>query len=206
MSENELLSGKLEPTNEPYAIAKIAGIKMIESYNRQYSDSHGLDFRSVMPSNLYGPGDNYHPQNSHVIPGLINRFHKATINNAQSVTVWGSGKPRREFLFVDDMAAASIHVMNLDKAIYEKHTQPMLSHINVGSGKDVSIKDLAMKIKTITNFQGNIEFDSTMSDGSFQKVMDCSRLTALGWSSSVELDIGLKLAYKDYLSNHTKHA
>ena len=199
MAETELLSGKLEPTNEPYAVAKIAGIKMIESYNRQYSKSHKIDYRSVMPSNLYGPGDNYHPKNSHVIPGLLNRFHNAMINKDKSVVVWGSGLPRREFLYVDDMAAASIHVMNLDKSIYEQHTQPMLSHINVGSGIDVTIKDLALMIKDTTNFQGDIEFDNSMADGSLQKVMDCSRLESLGWKASIKLEEGLKLAYKDYL-------
>lgn len=199
MAETELLSGKLEPTNEPYAVAKIAGIKMIESYNRQYSKSHKIDYRSVMPSNLYGPGDNYHPKNSHVIPGLLNRFHNAMINKDKSVLVWGSGLPRREFLYVDDMAAASIHVMNLDKSIYEQHTQPMLSHINVGSGTDVTIKDLALMIKDTTKFQGDIEFDNSMVDGSLQKVMDCSRLESLGWKASIKLEEGLRLAYKDYL-------
>jgi len=202
MAENQLLTGRLEPTNEPYAIAKIAGIKMIESYNRQYSESHGLDYRSIMPSNLYGMGDNYHLYNSHVIPGLIVRFHNAMVNKDKVVTVWGSGLPKREFLYVDDMAAASIYVMNLDKEQYDKHTDPMLSHINVGSGEDISIKDLANKIKGITNFQGDIEFDISKPDGSLKKVMDCSRLESLGWKPSIGLDSGLKMAYESYLKTH----
>ena len=154
-----------------------------------------------MPSNLYGPGDNYHPKNSHVIPGLINRFHQAMTNNEESVTVWGSGVPRREFIYVDDMAAASIYIMNLDKGLYDTCTEPMLSHINVGSGKDISIKDLSLMIKNIIKFKGKIKFDTTMSDGSMQKVMDCSRLESLGWSSAISLEDGIKLAYEDYKLN-----
>ena len=199
--EDQLLSGKLEPTNEPYAIAKISGIKMIESYNRQYFKTHNIDYRSVMPSNLYGPGDNYHPKNSHVIPGLINRFHQAMVNKEESVSVWGSGNPRREFIYVDDMAAASIYIMNLDKGIYDKYTEPMLSHINVGSGKDISIKELSLMIKNIIKFKGKIKFDNTMSDGSMQKVMDCSRLESLGWTPKISLEDGIKLAYEDYKLN-----
>jgi len=236
MREDALLTGTLEPTNEPYAIAKIAGIKLCESYNRQY----GTDYRSVMPTNLYGIGDNYHPENSHVIPALIRRFHEAKISmesdvvlssqspvpssnsglstqhselrtekNTQhsalrtqnSVLIWGTGTPRREFLNVDDMAAASIHVMNLDKAIYDAHTQPMLSHINVGTGEDVTIKELAETIAEVTGYTGNIEFDPTKPDGTPRKLMDSTRLRSLGWEPKIGLKEGLTVAYEDFLEN-----
>jgi GDP-L-fucose synthase len=197
MSEEALLSGRLEETNEPYAIAKIAGIKLCESYNRQY----GLDYRSVMPTNLYGPGDNYHPKNSHVIPALIRRFHEAMVNESPSVMIWGSGKPRREFLFVDDMAAASFYVMNLDKAIYDQYTKPMLSHINVGFGSDVTIKELAETISDVVGYQGSIGFDTNKPDGTMRKLMDSGRLNNLGWQAKVNLKEGLEKAYCDYLTN-----
>ncbi|OUX38012.1 MAG: GDP-fucose synthetase [Candidatus Pelagibacter sp. TMED273] len=194
MKEEELLTGKLEPTNEPYAIAKIAGIKMCESYNRQYGTSHSIDFRSLMPTNLYGPGDNYHPENSHVIPGLINRFHKAKINNLPSVTIWGTGKPKREFLHVDDMADASIYVMNLEKKIYEKQIKP-ISHINIGSGMELTIKELAETIKEILNYKGKIYFDTNKLDGSPRKLIDSSRLNSLGWRPKINLKEGLIKTY-----------
>ncbi len=200
MCEDALLTGKLEPSNEPYAIAKIAGIKMCESYNRQYGESHGVDYRSVMPTNLYGPGDNYHPENSHVIPALIRRFHEAKISNAPEVVIWGTGTPRREFLYVDDMAAACVHVMNLEKAIYDKHTQPMLSHINVGCGSEVSIADIAMLISKTVGYDGEIRFDASKLDGPPRKLMNSSRLESLGWNSQVTLEEGLRLTYADYLS------
>ena len=196
MSEDALLTGKLEPTNEPYAIAKIAGIKMCESYNRQYGGSHGIDYRSVMPTNLYGPGDNYHPENSHVIPALIRRFHEAKLANAPEVVIWGTGTPKREFLYVDDMAAASVFVMDLDKATYYNQTQPMQSHINVGFGSDVTINELAHAVAKATGYQGSISFDSTKPDGSPRKWMDSSRLRSLGWSPLVDLESGLLEAYK----------
>lgn len=191
MSEDALLTGKLEATNEPYAIAKIAGIKLCESYNRQY----GTDYRSVMPTNLYGPGDNYHPENSHVIPALIRRFHEAKIKGTPSVTIWGTGTPKREFLHVDDMAAASIHVMGLDRQIYDAHTQPMQSHINVGSGSDITIAELAGLIAKATGYSGRIEFDTSRPDGTPRKLMDISRLSELGWAPKVEIEAGLKDAY-----------
>lgn len=197
MREDALLSGTLESTNEPYAVAKIAGIKLCESYNRQY----GVDYRCVMPTNLYGVGDNYHPEDSHVIPALIRRFHEAKMNKLPKVVIWGSGSPLREFLYVDDMAAASIHVMNLDKNIYDKQTEPMLSHINVGFGSDVTIKDLAATISEVVDYQGNIDFDPTKPDGTVRKLMDSSRLNALGWKAQVNLKDGLFLAYQDYLAN-----
>lgn len=198
MREDALLTGTLESTNEPYAIAKIAGIKLCESYNRQYGASHGIDYRSVMPTNLYGPGDNYHPENSHVIPALIRRFHEAKVNQSESVAIWGTGTPRREFLYVEDMAAACVHVMNLDKATYDKHTQPMLSHINVGYGTDVTIGELAHEIARIVGYQGRIDFDSTKPDGTPRKLMDSSRLQALGWKARVGLPEGLARAYRDF--------
>jgi len=198
MREDALLTGTLEPTNEPYAIAKIAGIKLCESYNRQYGQSHGVDYRSVMPTNLYGPGDNYHPENSHVIPALIRRFHEAKINNAPTVTIWGTGTPRREFLYVDDMAAACVHVMNLDKATYDQHTQPMLSHINVGCGNDITIKALADAIGEAVGYQGEITFDPSKPDGTPRKLMDSSRLNTLGWHAIIDLEEGLKRAYADF--------
>jgi GDP-L-fucose synthase len=198
MSEDALLTGKLEPTNEPYAIAKIAGIKMCESYNRQYGQSHGIDYRSVMPTNLYGPGDNYHPENSHVIPALIRRFHEAKISNAPEVVIWGTGTPRREFLYVDDMAAASVFVMGLDKAIYDQQTEPMQAHINVGFGSDVTIQELANTVAKVTSYQGKIVFDSIKPDGAPRKWMDSGRLNRLGWHPKVSLEAGLKQAYSSF--------
>ena len=199
MSENALLTGLLEPTNEPYAVAKIAGIKLCESYNRQYGDSHGVDYRSVMPTNLYGQGDNYHPENSHVIPAMIRRFHEAKVNNAPNVMIWGTGTPCREFLYVDDMAAASVYVMNLDIKTYEQHTQPMLSHINVGVGHDLTIAELAKTIGKVVGYMGKIEFDSTKPDGTPRKLMDSTRLNNLGWKAKVKLEEGLAFAYQDFL-------
>jgi GDP-L-fucose synthase len=198
MREDALLTGTLEPTNEPYAIAKIAGIKLCESYNRQYGASHGVDYRSVMPTNLYGPGDNYHPENSHVIPALIRRFHEAKAHNSPSVTIWGTGAPRREFLYVDDMAAASVHVMHLPKSVYDQHTLPMQSHINVGSGSDITIAELAQAIGQTVGYQGRIEFDTSKPDGAPRKWMDSTRLNALGWQPAVNLLTGLKTAYQDF--------
>ena len=193
--EDTILTGKLESTNEPYAIAKIAGIKLCESYNRQ----HGTDFRSVMPTNLYGPGDNYHPENSHVIPGLIVRFHNAKNNNDRIVKVWGSGKPKREFLYVDDMADASIYIMNLDIDDYHRNTQPMLSHVNIGTGEDLTIKDLSYAIAREVGYQGIIEFDIEKPDGTPRKLLDVSCLNNLGWKAKFDLNSGLSLTYKDYL-------
>lgn len=200
MREDALLTDTLEPTNEPYAVAKIAGIKLCESYNRQYGLSHGVDFRSVMPTNLYGPGDNYHPENSHVVPALIRRFHEAKASHAPQVVIWGTGTPKREFLYVDDMAAACLHVMSLEKALYDQHTQPMLSHINVGLGEDVSIKELAEIIGQTVGYQGEIAFDATKPDGAPRKLMDSSRLNALGWRAKVSLQEGLRNAYSDFLN------
>lgn len=202
--ESELLTGVLEPTNEPYAIAKIAGIKMCESYNRQFGQSHGVDYRSAMPTNLYGPGDNYHPENSHVIPGLIHRFHQARASNSPEVVVWGSGSPRREFLYVDDMAAACVHIMDLPKSIYEQHTQPRLSHINIGCGEDVTIRTVAEQIAKMVGYEGEIRFDSihaSKPDGTLRKLMDSSRLASLGWRPQIGLRDGLRLAYQDYLNS-----
>ncbi len=195
MSEDALLTGKLESTNEPYAIAKIAGIKLCESYNRQYGQSHGIDYRSVMPTNLYGPGDNYHPENSHVIPALIRRFHEAKIANAPEVVIWGTGTPRREFLYVDDMAAASVFVMELDKKTYDQQTEPMQSHINVGFGSDVTIAELAKAVGQAVGYKGAIGFDATKPDGTLRKWMDSGRLNKLGWQAKVDLKDGLRLAY-----------
>ena len=200
MSEDALLTGKLEPTNEPYAVAKIAGIKMCESYSRQYGQSHGVDYRSVMPTNLYGPGDNYHPENSHVIPALIRRFHEAKISNAPEVLIWGTGTPRREFLYVDDMATASIFVMELDQKTYDSQTQPMQSHINVGYGDDVTINELAHAVAKATGYSGKIAFDVSKPDGAPRKWMDSSRLNHLGWTPQVNLEDGLKLAYSEFQS------
>jgi GDP-L-fucose synthase len=197
MKEEALLTGVLESTNEPYVIAKIAGIKQCESYNRQY----GVDYRSVMPTNLYGVGDNYHSENSHVIPALIRRFHEAKVNHVPEVVIWGSGTPMREFLYVDDMAAASVYVMNLDKARYDEHTEPMLSHINVGLGSDVTIKELAESIAEVVGYSGHIGFDRTKPDGTPRKLMDSSRLNGLGWHAQVNLKDGLTQAYQDYLTN-----
>ena len=203
MTEAALLTGTLEPTNEPYAIAKIAGIKLCESYNRQYGQSHGIDYRSVMPTNLYGPGDNYHPENSHVIPALIRRFHEAKANNTPTVTIWGSGTPKREFLYVDDMAAASVFVMNLPKTVYDQNTTPMRSQINVGYGTDITIAELAQAVSDSTGYQGNIDFDTTQPDGSPRKLMDSTRLNALGWQAQVNLEQGLALAYKDFIQQNS---
>lgn len=197
MREEALLTGMLEPTNEPYAIAKIAGIKLCESYNRQ----HGRDYRSVMPTNLYGPHDNFHPQNSHVIPALLRRFHEAVQRGDEEVVIWGSGTPLREFLHVDDMAAASVHVMELDDAIYRDNTQPMLSHINVGTGVDCSIRELAETIARVTRFRGRLSFDASKPDGTPRKLMDVSRLKALGWQASIGLELGLRDAYAWFVAN-----
>jgi GDP-L-fucose synthase len=197
MPESALLTGTLEPTNEPYAIAKIAGIKLCESYNRQY----GVDYRSVMPANLYGPGDNYHPENSHVIPALIRRFHEAKVLNKPDVIIWGTGTPRREFLYVDDMAAASVHVMNLDKTIYNKYTSSMQSHINVGYNEDVTIVELAKCIGEAIGYSGEIKFDASKPDGTPRKLMDSERLNSLGWKPQVNLKNGLKKAYADFLAH-----
>jgi GDP-L-fucose synthase len=199
MSEDALLTGKLEPSNEPYAVAKIAGIKMCESYNRQYGQSHGVDCRSVMPTNLYGPGDNYHPENSHVIPALIRRFHEAKVANAPEVLIWGTGTPKREFLYVDDMAAASVFVMDLAKEVYDEHTSPMQSHINVGFGSDVTIAELATAVAKATGYLGKISFDSSKPDGASRKWMDSSRLNKLGWATKVSLEKGLILTYMGFL-------
>ena len=200
MKEEELLTGKLEPTNEPYAIAKIAGIKMCESYNRQYGKSHNIDYRCVMPTNLYGPKDSYHPENSHVIPGMIYRFHEAKINNLESVTIWGTGKSKREFLYVDDMANASIHVMSVDKKTYNEHTTSMCSHINIGSNKELSIKELAETIKEIVGFKGEINFDLTKPDGSYRKFLDSKRIDNLGFKPEISLKEGLIITYQDYIT------
>lgn len=197
MREDALLTGVLEPTNEPYAIAKIAGIKLCESYNRQ----HGTDYRSVMPTNLYGPGDNFHPDNSHVLPALIRRFHEAAQSGAEQVMIWGSGTPRREFLHVDDMAAASLFVLDLPKADYEANTRAMLSHINVGSGIDISILELAGKVAAITGYSGRIVTDPSKPDGTLRKLMDVSRLNQMGWSAQIGLDQGLAETYQWFLAN-----
>jgi len=202
MGEDVLLTGKLESTNEPYAIAKIAGIKLCESYNRQYGQSHGIDYRSVMPTNLYGPGDNYHPENSHVLPALIRRFHEAKINQLPEVVIWGTGSPMREFLYVDDMAAASVFVMQLDKTIYVDQTSPMQSHINVGYGEDLSIAQLASIIAKVVGYGGAINYDKSKPDGTPRKLMDSSRLARLGWKAAVGLEQGIELAYADFLQNH----
>ena len=199
INEDDLLTGKLEPTNEPYAIAKIAGIKMCESYNRQYANSHDIDYRSIMPTNLYGPGDNYHPENSHVIPGLIHRFHKAKIENLPSVTIWGTGSARREFLYVDDMAVAAIQIMNLEKKIFDNYSSPICSHINVGTGEDLSIKELAVMIKEVVGFKGDIIFDKSKPDGSPRKLLNIKKIKDIGFSPKTTLNDGLKKTYLDYL-------
>ncbi len=197
MKEDALLTDVLEQTNEPYAIAKIAGIKLCESYNRQY----GTDYRSVMPTNLYGINDNFHPENSHVIPGLMRRFHDAKINNEPEIIVWGTGNAMREFLYVDDMAIASLFVLEIDRKIYQSNTKPMLSHINVGTGKDVTIKELAYTMKDVTGFEGKIIFDSTKPDGTPRKLIDVSCLSKMGWKYNVELKDGLKKTYEWYIEN-----
>ena len=197
MKEEALLTGVLEATNEPYAVAKIAGIKLCESYNRQY----GRDYRSVMPTNLYGPNDNFHPENSHVIPALLRRFHEAAQRGDEEVVIWGSGTPMREFLHVDDMAAASVHVMELDDATYQAHTQPMLSHINVGTGVDCSIRELAETVARVTEFQGRLVFDSSKPDGTPRKLMDVTRLKSLGWQAGIGLEEGLHDAYRWFVEH-----
>lgn len=197
MAEDALLTGTLEPTNEPYAIAKIAGIKLCESYNRQY----GTDYRSVMPTNLYGPGDNYHPENSHVVPALIRRFHEAVQIDAREVVIWGTGTPYREFLHVDDMAAASLFVLNLDKAQYDANTQPMLSHINVGTGQDITIAALAQTIAEITGFEGVVRFDPSKPDGTPRKLMNVTRISQMGWQPQIALKAGLEDAYQWFLDH-----
>ena len=198
MREDALLTGVLEPTNEPYAIAKIAGLKLCESYNRQFGESHNIDYRSVMVTNLYGPGDSYHPENCHVIPALIRKFHEAKVNSSAQVIVWGTGTPRREFLYVDDMASACIHVMKLPKNDYVRHTQPMLSHINVGFGEDISISELAHVIGGVVGYDGQIVFDTDRPDGTPRKLLDSTRLNALGWQPHVGLEEGLQRAYADF--------
>ncbi len=200
MREEALLTGELEPTNEPYAIAKIAGIKLCESYNRQY----GRDYRSVMPTNLYGPNDNFHPENSHVIPALLRRFHEAVETGQEEVVIWGSGTPMREFLHVDDMAAASVHVMELDESTYQAHTQPMLSHINVGTGKDCTIRELAETVAKVTGFTGRLRFDTEKPDGAPRKLLDVSRLSALGWQAGIGLEEGLRDAYQWFLDHQDR--
>jgi len=197
MAEEALLTGPLEPTNEPYAIAKIAGIKLCESYNRQ----HGTDYRSVMPTNLYGPGDNFHPENSHVLPALIRRFHEAVQIGAESVTIWGTGSARREFLHVDDMAAASLFVLDLPQQVYTANTQPMLSHINVGSGEDISIFELAQLVAEVTGFKQQILTDPTLPDGTMRKLMDVRRLRNMGWKATIGLRQGIEDAYRWFLEN-----
>ncbi|MBN2319809.1 MAG: GDP-L-fucose synthase [Acidobacteria bacterium] len=197
ITEEALLTGHLEPTNEPYAIAKIAGIKLCESYNRQY----GLDYRSVMPTNLYGPNDNFHPENSHALPALLRRFHEAVQSKADEVVVWGTGKPRREFLHVDDLADAVVHIMNLTPEILAAHTRPMLSHINIGTGVDCTIAELAETIARVTGFKGRLVFDTTKPDGTPRKLLDVSRLKALGWQPKYDLETGLQNAYRWFLEN-----
>lgn len=200
MPEEALLTGALEPTNEPYAIAKIAGIKLCESYNRQYAASHGVDFRCVMPTNLYGPGDNYHPQNSHVIPALLRKFQQAKVNKAPTVTLWGTGDARREFLYVDDMAAACVYVMQLHKGSYISETTPMRSHLNVGSGDDVTIRELSDEVVKTVGYSGEVVWDSSKPDGAPRKLMSSNRLVRLGWYPRVRLREGLQRAYHDFLS------
>jgi GDP-L-fucose synthase len=197
MGEDALLTGALEPTNEPYAVAKIAGIKLCESYNRQY----GTDFRSVMPTNLYGPGDNYHPENSHVIPAMLRRFHEAKLADAPSVAVWGTGTPQREFLYVDDMAAACVHVMNLSPTVWAANTKPMQCLLNVGYGSDVSIAELARSVADAVGYHGEIKFDTSRPDGSPRKLIDSTRLHQLGWSPKVPLQQGLRTAYADFAAH-----
>lgn len=197
MKEEYLLTGPLEPTNEPYAIAKIAGIKMCESVNRQ----HGTDFRSVMPTNLYGPGDNFHPKNSHVLPGLLRKFHEAKTNQSEYVEVWGSGRPRREFLHVDDMASACLYIMNLNEKTYKANTKPMLSHVNIGTGEDCTIRELAETIAKVTGFKGEIRFDPSKPDGTPRKLLDISRLNALGWEATISLEDGIRQTYQWFLEH-----
>ena len=204
INESELLNGYLEKTNEPYAIAKIAGIKLCESFNRQYSKSHGIDYRSIMPTNIYGPGDNYHAKNSHVIPALIRRIHEAKIKNLCKVKIWGTGKVKREFLFVDDLASASIYVMNLGKEIFQSEFNPMCSHINVGTGEDLTIKELASTIKEVIGYQGELIFDVTKPEGTPRKLLDIKKLSKYGWRYKTKLLEGLKITYEDYKLNIEK--
>ena len=204
INESELLNGYLEKTNEPYAVAKIAGIKLCESFNRQYSESHGIDYRSIMPTNIYGPGDNYHPENSHVIPALIRRIHEAKIQNFKSVMIWGTGKAMREFLYVDDLARASIHLMNLKKEKFNSEIDPMCSHINVGTGKDLTIKELAMKIKDVVGYNGELIFDSSKPDGTPKKLLNINKVNRLGWKYRTNLMEGLKITYEDFKLNYEK--
>ena len=199
IKEQELLSGELEFSNEAYAIAKIAGIKMCESYNRQYGRTHGIDYRCLMPTNLYGPEDNYHPKNSHVIPGLIYRFHEAKIKNLPNVTIWGTGKQKREFLYVDDMAKSAIYVMNIDKKLYDKFISPTCSHINIGSGEDLTIKELAENIKEVVAYKGEINFDPTKPDGSSKRLLNSELIKNLGFKPEISLKVGLIKTYQDYL-------
>ena len=199
IKEEELLTGNLEPTNEPYAIAKIAGIKMCENYNRQYSKSYKIDYRTLMPTNLYGPGDNYHSENSHVIPGLIYRFYKAKINNLPQVTIWGTGKPKRDFLYVDDLARASFQIMNIEKKIYDEHASTIRSHVNVGSGIDLTIKELAQIIKEVVDYKGEINFDPTKPDGSKRKLLDNTFMNNLGFKPEISLKEGLIKTYNDFV-------
>jgi GDP-L-fucose synthase len=201
IKEDALLQGSLEPTNEPYAIAKIAGIKLCESYNRQY----GVDYRSVMPTNLYGQNDNFHPENSHVIPALMKRMHEAKLSGCDSMTVWGSGRPMREFLYVDDMAEASIYVMNLDKTIYQQHTKSMLSHINVGTGIDCTIRELVETMASVLEYQGQLVFDTTKPDGTPRKLLDVSRITSMGWQAKTSLEKGLAMTYEWFLANQDNY-
>ena len=201
IAESELLQGALEPTNEPYAIAKIAGIKLCESYNRQY----GRDYRSVMPTNLYGPHDNFHPSNSHVIPALLRRFHEAREQNTPDVVVWGSGTPMREFLHVDDMAAASIHVMDLAQEVLQEYTQPMLSHINVGTGVDCTIRELAQTLAQVVGYKGRVVFDASKPDGTPRKLLDVTRLHQLGWYHEISLEAGLASTYQWFLENQQRY-
>ena len=201
IKENAMLSGQVEPTNEPYAIAKIAGIKLCESYNRQYRKSHGTDYRTVIPASLYGPGDNYHSENSHVIPALIRKIHDAKIHQLPEVVVWGSGLPRREFVYIDDMSAAIIHIMNLDLAQYREHTEDMISHINIGFGDDVTIQELARQLVKIVGYEGKIIFDLNKPDGVLRKLMDSSLIESLGWKADVSLEDGLTITYADYLKH-----
>ena len=198
MREDSLLAGFLEPTNEPYAIAKISGIKLCESYNRQ----HGTDFRSVMPTNLYGVNDNFHPENSHVVPALISRLHRAKVNDDSEVVIWGSGNAKRDFLFIDDMALASIYVLEQDQKTYQSNTKPMLSHINIGTGKEITIRELAETIKEIVDFNGELKFDSSKPDGTERKLVDTSKLSSMGWTYSIDLEAGLKQTYDWYVNSH----
>jgi len=200
MSEDTLLTGQLEPTNEPYAVAKIAGIKICESYNRQYGKTHGVDYRSIMPTNLYGPGDNYHPENSHVIPALIRRFHEAKEGKQSEVFLWGTGTPRREFLYVEDMAKASVFVMELEKTLYDSKTTSMQSYLNVGYGADISIADLAIEVAKAVNYEGKVKFDPSKLDGVPQKWIDSSRINHLGWSPKVDLATGLRKTYENFIN------